>query len=121
MEKRAHAAARVWPTLANALGEGFDEKFVVFAGEYPLPFMGGALADGHAFARWLSRRGELPAAARLEVFSVDLRFMPTHNGLRRRRWPTCKAAWLNQPRQLVIAFRLPWVGERWLYVPPGRR
>src|SRR5262249_5465620 len=51
--KRWRAVARAWPCLVTALGDRYLQLFVEFAARVPLPRWGGALADGHSFARWL--------------------------------------------------------------------
>jgi hypothetical protein len=119
--KRARATARAWPGLARALGRRFGGLFAAYAEAAALPRQGGPLADGRAFARWLAARGELPEAGLLQALAVDLRHTGTPDGLAPRRWPTCKAAWLHESRRLIIAVRLPWLGERWLSIPLGRR
>jgi hypothetical protein len=112
--KRAKAVARAWPALAAGLGEDFRERFARFAAGVPLPHEGGPLADGRAFARWLARAGELSDAGRLEALAVDLRYRAHAGGLVPRRGPALAWARLREPRRLVVAVRLPWLGERWL-------
>jgi hypothetical protein len=112
--KRARAAARAWPALARALGEGFEARFADFAARTPLPEKGGPLADGRAFAAELAARGELPDEGRLEALAVDLRHRRTAAGLRPRRGAVLKVAWLRGARRLVLGVRLPWLGVRWL-------
>ena len=119
--KRRRAAARAWPAAAQALGDRFDERFAAYAASAPPPREGGPLADGRAFARWLAARGELPEAGRLQALAVDLRYAKTPGGLVSRRWPICKAAWLDRSRRLIVAVWLPWLGEYWLRIPLGRR
>jgi hypothetical protein len=119
--KRARATARQWPGLARALGRRFGGLFAAYAKAAPLPRQGGPLADGRAFARWLAARGDLPEAGLLQALAVDLRHTGNPDGLAPRRWPTCKAAWLHESRRLIVAVRLPWLGERWLSIPLGRR
>lgn len=118
--KRARAAARAWPGLARALGGRFGKVFAAYAGAAPLPRQGGPLADGRAFARWLAARGKLPEAGRLQALAVDLRYANNPDGLALRRGPTCRAAWLRRSRRLILAVRLPWLGEHWLSIPLGR-
>jgi len=119
--KRARATARAWPGLARAHGRRFGGLFSSYAEAVLLPRQGGPLADGRAFARWLAARGELPEAGLLQALAVDLRHTGNPDGLAPRRWPTCKAAWLRESRRLIVAVRLPWLGERWLSIPLGRR
>lgn len=120
-KKRARAAARMWPRLARAVGERLDALFEAYAGAVPLPGEGGALADGRAFARWLHERGALPEAGRLEALAVDLRYASIQGGLVRRRWPVLKVARDREMRRLILAVRLPLIGEYWANVPAGRR
>lgn len=115
--KRCRAVARAWPAVARSLGEEYRELFAAYADTKPLPQRAGPLADGRGFAHWLSGRGLLPEAARVQALAVDLEFASTEAGLVPRRGVTIKAAWLRQPRRLVLAVRLPWLGERWLVVP----
>jgi hypothetical protein len=118
--KRLRAVARAWPVLASALGARFAELFFSYAQVNPLPRQGGPLADGRFFVRWLLAREELPEAARLQALSIDLRYRTTANGLIPRRGPALCATWLRQPRRLVVAVRLPWLGEHWLHIWLGR-
>ena len=115
--KRRCAAARAWPALADAIERHFDE----YATASPLPRLGGPLADGRAFLRWLAARGEHAAEARLQALAVDLRFKTTADGLVPRRGPAMKAAMLHAPRRVVVALRLPWLGEWWLRIPVAGR
>lgn len=117
--KRRRAVARAWPELTTALGGRFAERFRAFAATMTMPRRGGPLADGRAFARWLSKSRELPDAGRVEALAVDLRYRSTPHGLVPRRGPALKAALLHNPRRLVLAVRLPWLGERWLTLPLG--
>lgn len=117
--KRTGAVAKSWPSLARALGENFAPRFATFAERTPPPEFGGALADGRKFARWLAARGELPEGGRVEVLITDLRYALHRNGLIPRRWPTFKWARLAQPRRLLLAFRVPWLGERLFRIPLG--
>jgi hypothetical protein len=115
--KRARAAARAWPGLAEALGGRFAERFAEFAARTPLPRYGGPLADGRAFARALAAIGELPEALREQVMVVDLRYVGSADGLRPRRGPCARVALLRQPRRLLLGVYLPWLGARWLVIP----
>lgn len=115
--KRRHAVARAWPGLAEALGQQFVERFDGFAATTPMPHMGGPLADGRMFLRWLAVRGDTPEACRLQAFAVDLRCLATTAGLVPRRGPMLKIVRLRQPRRLVMAMRLPGLREFWLSVP----
>jgi hypothetical protein len=117
--KRMRATARAWPELARALDRRFAELFTAYAETVTLPRRGGPLAEGRAFARWLAARGQLPDAGRLQALAVDLRYAANLDGLAPRRAPSCRAAWLHQSRRLIVAVRLPWLGERWLSIPLG--
>jgi hypothetical protein len=117
--KRAQAVARVWPGLVQGLGARFRECFDEVAAAVPLPHGGGPLADGRAFARALARRGELSDAGRLEALAVDLHYRVCKSGLRPRRGPAVTWARLRESRRLVLAIRLPWLGERRLTLPLG--
>src|SRR5262245_23351903 len=108
--KRAQAVARAWPGLAAGLGERFRERFDYFAKNWPLPHAGGPLADGQTFARMLARLGELSDAGRMEALAVDVHFKACENGLVPRRGPALAWMLLWQPRRLVVAARLPWLG-----------
>jgi hypothetical protein len=120
--KRERSAARAWPELARDLGERFHELFAIYAAAMPLPARGGPLADGRLFAGWLARREELPASGRLQVLGVDLRYKTTPDGLVPRWGPAFRAVLLDRPRRLVLAVRLPWLGERWMSIAlPGAR
>jgi hypothetical protein len=111
--KRRRAMARAWPGLTAAIAEHFDS----YAAATPLPRLGGPLADGRAFLRWLAARAEYPHQTRLQALAVDLRYATTADGLVPRRGPMLKAAWLRSTRRLVMALRLPWLGEWWVSVP----
>jgi hypothetical protein len=111
--KRARSSARAWPSLALALGPEFDERFAAYASATPMPAKGGPLADGYGFARWLSARGWLPEAGRLEAMGVELRYRRVRAGLLRRRWPALRVMWSRPSRRLTLAFRFPSIGERW--------
>lgn len=110
VRKRARSAARVWPRLKAALGDGFEGLFIEYASTHPLPADAAPLSDGRAFVDWLKQRQTLPRAAQLEVMAVDLRWRRTKEGLTRRRGPALKIAWLGR---LVIALRIPGLGEWW--------
>jgi hypothetical protein len=115
------AVARIFPALAEALGERFQEKFAAFATRTPLPRDGGPLADGFAFARSLADAGELPDQGKLEALAVELRFVSTANGLVRRRGPALKASLVEHPRRLVLGVHLPWLGMKWFAIPLSHR
>jgi len=68
LRKRAAEAAKVWPMLAAALGDGWTSTFSVHrAGTEPL----GALRDGWDLARSLCESGALPRSAREELDSRE--------------------------------------------------
>jgi hypothetical protein len=115
--KRARTVARAWPGLARALGADFAGSFSAFAANSPLPRAGGPLADGRAFAAHLASRGQLPDAGRLEALAVDLRYRRMPDGLKPRRGPAFLAAWLRGSGRLVLAVRLPWLGEQQISLP----
>jgi hypothetical protein len=121
LRKRSRSVARVWPGLAAALGEQFAERFAAFARRTGLPRLGGPLADGRAFARALESTGDLPDAGRLETLAVDLRHLSTPDGLIPRRGLHLRALLLRSRRQVVVAARLPWLGERYVSLPLWHR
>jgi hypothetical protein len=114
VSKRSRAAARAWPGLAGVLGDDWREQFHPFAEKNPLPRDGGPLADGYAFACFLRRAGKLPDEGRLEALAVELRYHRCAGGLRPRRGIAVRVCLLRRPRRLVLAIRLPFLGERWL-------
>jgi hypothetical protein len=117
--KRARAVARAWPALTRALADSYGKRFAAFAATRPVPREGGPLADGRAFARWLAAAGELPDPGRLEALAVDLRYARCGGGLVPRRGPVLRAARLRHARRLVLALRMPGLGEWWLSVRLG--
>ena len=119
--KRARAARRACPKLADALGEGCDDAFASFAAMQPLPRLGGAIADGRAFARWAARRQRLPDAARLEAMGIDLRHAACPGGLVPRRRPSTAWLLLREPRRLVLAAAWPGGPVRSIAIPMGPR
>jgi hypothetical protein len=116
--KRMRAVARAWPSLAQALGPRLVELFEGYAQGEALPVLGGPMADGRAFVRWLASRGELPEAGLLEAMAVDLHYRATVQGLVPRRWPTFQIAWLRQSHRVIAGIWLPGLGEHWLRLPP---
>lgn len=111
--KRAGAVARAWPMLTAELGPDFAPTFRAFAAQHPLPPDGQPLRDGLEFARERLRNAGLADQSRLELAGVELRWRVSEQGLQLRRWPSCRLAWLNNDRALVLAVRVPGVGERW--------
>ncbi len=106
LNKRVAEVARVWPGLAEALGETFGERFRAFARSTPPPEQGGPLADGRTFADTLARQEWTDAAMR-ERLAVDLHFRRDRRGLHRRRGFGLAWARLPQTGQLVVRLRLP--------------
>jgi len=119
--KREHEVRGMWPELARYLGEDFHTRFGDYARRTPLPGDGGPLADGHAFAREVTRDGPCPDAVRLELLRVELRWRRVRDGLLRRRGPCFRAARLREACCLLVALQLPRFGERWLRLPLGWR
>jgi hypothetical protein len=117
VSKRRHAVARSWPRLAEEIGQGFAVRFDAFAATSPMPKMGGPLADGRAFLRWLAATGNAPEACRLQALAVDLRYVATTAGLVPRRGPMLKIIRLRQSRRLLFAIRVPWLREFCLTIP----
>lgn len=118
--KRARSTMRAWPGLTLALGNRFGALFSAYAKATLLPREGGPMADGRAFARWLSARGELPEAGRAQAFAVDLRCLATPEGLVQRRCPALRVSLLSKPRRLVMAIWVPGLGAYWGSVPLAR-
>lgn len=122
--KRLKEAAHAWPALAGALAEEFARHFRTFAEQVPLPHIGGPLADGRAFARYLAARDLLPDEGRIEALRVDLHHATTRAGLVPRRGPALRMARLRQARRIVLAVRLPFLRDWWISWPlpfRGRR
>src|SRR5262249_24375544 len=94
VEKRIVAVARSLPTLAEALVPPLVDLFKAYAQANSLPLLGGAIADGRAFVRWLAAENGLPEACRLEALVVDLRYRAIRQGLVPRRWVGLQYAWL---------------------------
>jgi hypothetical protein len=111
-QKRVRSAAHAWPTLFQALGDSARSLFERYAELMPLPREGGPLADGRFFVQWLSTQRKLTSGARLEIMSVDLRYAMKSTGLLARKWPSCRIALLSA-RRVVVAIRIPRVGEYW--------
>jgi hypothetical protein len=116
LKKRARTVARVWPALVRALGDTYAAQFADYARATPLPGDGTPLADGHAFAQVLSRRGDLSEDARWELLSMQLQYRFPATGPVRRRGPVVKMMWLRAPRRLVIALGGCW-RPRWWTIP----
>jgi hypothetical protein len=119
-KKRVRTVTRVWPRLAEALGETFEEQFLAYAQQHPLPRQGGPLADGRRFVQYLQEQGKLPDAGRWEAFAVDLHHVLRPDGLHPRTGLFLRLARFPQLRWLALAIRLPWLGGRILTLPYGR-
>jgi hypothetical protein len=117
VSKRREALERAWPSLTESLRDSFVEKFTNYAEAEPLPACAVPLADGRAFLRWLDARAPLSDAARVEGLSFDVRFVVTATGLRPRRGFALRWVRLLEKPGLVIAVRVPWLGERWWHRP----
>jgi hypothetical protein len=116
LHKRSHSVARVWPALSRSLGETFEDRFARYARSRPLP-EGGALADGRVFARTLCPLVSLADEAKLEVLAFDLHHRVRPDGAIARRGFSLVLGQLKESFRLVIAIRLPLLGERWIRVP----
>lgn len=120
INKRRQSLARAWPNLIRILGDAYRERFAQYAQAHPLPTGGAPLADGRAFLRWLDSQQPLCDAARLEALAFDMRFTMTADGLRPRHGMVVKLVKLRETPALVVAARLPWLGEcRWR-IPLGK-
>jgi hypothetical protein len=103
--KRRKVLTRACPRLVAAL-DRFWADFDAFAAEVP-PHPNGPAADGLAFARWLDRRGVLPAAAIPELIALRL-------------WtgrPVGVAVHATARTGLCVGVRLPRLGVRLLSLP----
>jgi hypothetical protein len=105
--KRAHAIAKAWPRLARALGPDFPAEVDRHVRRLPFAPASGPLGDGRELARALAAAGRLPWEGRLELLAA---------GLRGRR-AALAVAGRRSPAELVVAMRLPGLGERWLRLP----
>jgi hypothetical protein len=113
VNKRRQATARSCPKLVRSFGDKFPELFNKYAQTNPLPVCASPLGDGRAFLRWLETQQPLSDAARIETMAFDLRFVSTPLGLRKRGGFAFKMLKLRERGGIVIALRLPWLGERW--------
>lgn len=118
--KRAHAIARAWPRLARALGPELAAEVERHARRLPSAPASGPLGDGRALARSLAAEGRLPWEGRLELLAADLRYRWPAGGRRLPRRAGAAVAWRRSPAGLVVAVRLPGLGERWLRLPTTR-
>ncbi len=117
VNKRRQTLARIWPSLAKAVGDSYAKEFTRYAEGQPLPPCASPRADGRAFLQWFEMQGPLTDAMRIEAIAFDLRFAVAPRGLRRRYGFALKFARLRETRKLLIAARIPWLGERWWGVP----
>jgi hypothetical protein len=119
VQKRMRTVARTWANLAQSLGPRLEALFEAYAQNEPLPLVGGSIADGRCFVRWLAARDKLSDACRLQAMAVDLRYRATTQGLVPRRWLGLQIAFLRESRRLMVGIWLPVLGERWLRLPLG--
>lgn len=117
--KRGRAVAKAWPALALALGPRFDEHFDAFARGAAAPALGGALADGLAFARTLDG-DELSEDACVELLFARAHLVHRAGVPRWRRGPFLGAITLHEPRRVLVVVRVPPGGTRSLVLPTGR-
>jgi hypothetical protein len=117
LAKRRHAVARAWPSLIQALGARFQERFDAFARSAPLPSLGGPLADGRAFVRALARERPLPEAVLRQALAVDLRWAWQQEGLVPRRGLSGVQAVLPTSHRRLIGVRWAGLFERWFSWP----
>jgi hypothetical protein len=89
------------------------DRFTEFAAKTSIPSRGGPLADGRAFVQFLGENGKLAEEGRLEALKVDLRYATVHDGLVTRRLPSVRTGWSPRRFGLVMAVRIPWLGEYW--------
>lgn len=114
--KRARHVAKSWPALS--LDPQFTQQFLSYAAGRPPP-VGGALADGLAFADRLARASKLRGEAKVEWLAARARLRRTR-GYQPRRGPFLGATIAGPPRRLVVLVRAPALGERWISVPLPR-
>jgi hypothetical protein len=115
--KRAHAIAKAWPRLARALGPALGAEVERHVRRLPSAPASGPLGDGRALARALAAEGRLPWEGRLELLASEVRYRWPADGRRLVRRAGAAAAWRRSPAGLVVAVRLPGLGERWLSLP----
>jgi hypothetical protein len=117
VNKRRTSLARIWPSLVKAVGDSYTESFTKYAQSHSMPVCATPRGDGRAYLSWLATQHPLSDTLFLEAMAFDLRFLSTPQGLRPRSRFRVRMARLPQSRKLVIALRLPWLGERWWGVP----
>jgi hypothetical protein len=120
-KKRARAAARAWPGLAESFQTSYQANFLEYAAVTTLPIDGGPLADARAFIRYQESRGDLPDTLHQQAIVVDVRFKSTARGLVARSLPGFRIAWLRNLRRLVVAIWIPAFGVRSFGLTLGRR
>ena len=103
--KRAKTVAKLWPALAEAMGDQFLVQLKMFAAVHP-SHPAGPISDAFAFAKWLDGHGLLPRRVAADFLIAQLRNGPPI-GLRIRRGE----------RRLFIGLRLPGLGVRWIAIP----
>ena len=107
VRKRAGAAAAVWPLLAASVGPDWPAAFAASVQGRPPT---GALDDGWELARTLYRRGELGAAAAVELAEREVTLRRTGSGHARRRLPALRRA--GRGLVVQIAGRVLHLGPR---------
>lgn len=112
-EKRLVGVSVVWIQLTRSLGDRYRPLFRAYSREFAHPRWGHGLVDGLLFARWLDRLGLLTNEGRMEKLEVELRSRAAGRHRVARRGPAFGVTLLTKPRRIVIAFRLPWIGEKW--------
>ncbi|MES2889767.1 MAG: hypothetical protein V4739_17365 [Pseudomonadota bacterium] len=112
VHKRSRSVARTWPSLKAMLVDDYVACFARYASQHPLPREGGALADGRAFARWLAPLNDWSDAVHRQALQVDLHHAQDAAGLRVRRGPSVRLAWLPGARCWLLGMRWPGWGER---------
>lgn len=99
LSKRAGEAARAWPLLAAAYGDGWAPAFAAWARTRPNR---GSLRDGWDFARAAVADGSLPAGMAVEELAVreaGWRYLGDRSPAR-RRWPAARRV----PGAVVLQF-----------------
>jgi hypothetical protein len=113
VNKRRQTVARVWQSLVRIVGSTYPERFAQYAQTHPLPACAAPLADGRAFVRWLAAQGPISDALRIEAMAFDLRWTVTTTAVQRRTGFAFHLLKRHESPGLVIAARIPWLGERW--------
>ncbi|HZK82615.1 MAG TPA: hypothetical protein VFC46_16140 [Humisphaera sp.] len=96
VEKRARAAARAWPRLAESLGSKFIDEFATYSSRHPILEAVNAVTDGLHFIRFLDSDGRRPDDGHLEWLEYRAR----------SHW--IAFARLPRQRKSVVCIRLPW-------------